>query len=300
MADSGILPVIKPEGWTSFDVIAKLRGILRIKRLGHGGTLDPMATGVLPVFVGKATKCCDIMPDKRKGYKAGFKLGISTDTQDITGSILRERAGEVSREEIEARLRDLTGSIMQLPPMYSAVKVGGKRLYELAREGKTAERTERAAEVFSIALTDYDETAREGTLEIDCGAGTYVRTLINDLGEALGTGGVMTSLVRTRSNGFTLEECLTIAEIERICSEGGLKDILIPTDRAFAAYPECRLGARASELYKNGVKLRPEQAGFSSADEKLYRVYGADGEFLGTGRFVNGEFRSHKNFFGDR
>lgn len=294
---SGILPVNKPQGWTSFDVIGKLRGVLHIKRLGHGGTLDPMATGVLPVFVGKATKCCDILPDKRKGYRAGFKLGLTTDTQDITGRVLSECGNAVGLAEIEAKLPYFIGDIMQVPPMYSAVKVGGKKLYELAREGKTVERAARPAQVYGIKVTAYDENAREGELEIACGQGTYVRTVIHDIGESLGVGGAMTSLVRTRSNGLTLGDCCTVEQIERICAEGRLAEIMIPTDKAFELYGECRLDRRVTELYKNGVKLRPGQAGFDKADDEIYRVYGYDGEFLGTGHFVNGEFRSHKNFY---
>lgn len=292
---SGILPVKKPQGWTSFDVIGKLRGVLRIKRLGHGGTLDPMAEGVLPVFVGKATKCCDILPDKRKSYRAGFKLGVASDTQDITGKIISERACDVSREQIELGLAEFVGDIMQLPPMYSAVKVGGKKLYQLAREGKTVERQPRAAHIERIELIGYDEKTREGSLEIDCGQGTYVRTVIADLGEKLGAGGVMTSLVRTRSNGISLGECRTIEDIAEICAEGRLGEIILPTDKAFEIYGECRLGARETALYKNGVKLRPDQA--KTADGETVRVYGADGEFLGIGKLSDGEFRSCKNFF---
>jgi tRNA pseudouridine55 synthase len=296
---SGILPVKKQQGWTSFDVIGKLRGITHIKRLGHGGTLDPMAEGVLPVFVGKATKCCDILPDKRKRYKAGFRLGLSTDTEDITGKILTECENPVTLTQIEEILPLFSGDIMQLPPMYSAVKVGGKKLYQLAREGKTVERTLRKIHVYGIEITAYDEQKREGILEIDCGQGTYVRTVIADMGEKLGVGGVMTSLVRTLSNGITLDKCLTISEIEQISAENRLGEILLPTDKAFAIYPETRLGKWETSLYKNGVKLRPEQVccADKSDESAIYRVYGFDGGFLGTGHFVGGEFRSHKNFF---
>jgi tRNA pseudouridine55 synthase len=296
---SGILPVKKPQGWTSFDVIGKLRGVTRIKRLGHGGTLDPMAEGVLPVFVGKATKCCDILPDKRKEYKAGFKFGLTSDTEDITGKILTECEAPVTLAQIEEILPQFVGDIMQLPPMYSAVKVGGKKLYQLAREGKTAERTPRKARVYGIKITAYDEAAREGSFDIDCGQGTYVRTVIADMGVKLGAGGVMTSLVRTRSNGITLDKCLTIDEIAEICAEGRLEEILMPVDKAFEIYPEATLHKWETSLYKNGVKLRPEQVccADKSDESAIYRVYGFDGSFLGTGHFVGGEFRSHKNFF---
>ena len=183
---NGIICLDKPQGFTSFDAVAKLRGILQTRRLGHGGTLDPMATGVLPIFVGNATKACDIMPDNTKSYRAGFRLGQVSDTQDVTGTILAEYQKEVPQEDILAVIPEFTGKIMQLPPMYSAVQVNGKRLYDLARQGIEVERTPREIEVFSIDLADYDESAREGVLEISCGKGTYIRTIINDIGERLG------------------------------------------------------------------------------------------------------------------
>lgn len=293
---SGIIAVYKPGGWTSFDVVAKLRGILRIKRLGHGGTLDPMAEGVLPVFVGKATKACDIIPDRRKEYSAGFKLGMSTDTQDITGKILTESPAEVNLEKLKAAAETFVGDIMQIPPMYSAVKVNGKKLYELAREGKTVEREPRPIRVNSIEITEYDESKREGKMYVRCEKGTYIRTIIYDIGEKLGTGGVMTTLVRTYSGGCGISDCHTLEEIQALVNEEKIGDIIIPTDKAFAEYEEVRLSKRITELYKNGVKLRPEQTG-RSPDDRSYRVYGAENEFLGIGHFVNGEFRSKKNLF---
>lgn len=292
----GILPVYKEKGWTSFDVIGKLRGVLKIKRLGHAGTLDPMATGVLPVFVGKATKACDILPDDRKVYRAGFKLGVSTDTEDITGEILETSDKGVSLLQVQEQADKLVGDIMQIPPMYSAVKINGKKLYELAREGKTVERKARPIRVNSIEITRYDEDAREGELIIDCQKGTYVRTVISDMGKALGTFGVMTSLERTYSGGVDIKSCLTVAEIEKIVSEGRLEEVVEPLDKVFEMYESLRLSERITPLYKNGVKLRPPQVGKSQADSKVYRVYGFEGEFIGLGHFVNGEFRSKKNF----
>lgn len=293
---SGIIAVYKPRGWTSFDVVAKLRGILRIKRLGHGGTLDPMAEGVLPVFVGKATKACDIIPDRKKEYSAGFKLGISTDTQDITGKILTESPADIGLENLRAAAEDFVGDIMQIPPMYSAVKVNGKKLYELAREGKVVEREPRPIRVNSIEITEYDETTREGKIYVKCEKGTYIRTIIHDIGEKLGTGGVMTTLVRTYSGGCGISDCHTLEEIQEFADSKKIGDIIIPTDKAFAEYEEVRLSKRITGLYKNGVKLRPEQTG-KAPDGKLYRVYSAENEFLGIGHFVNGEFRSRKNLF---
>lgn len=295
---SGILPVNKPQGWTSFDVVAKLRGVLKIKRLGHAGTLDPMATGVLPVFVGKATKACDILPDTKKSYTAGFKLGVRTDTLDVTGQVLETKRSGVTREQLEKAKDRFTGHITQLPPMYSAVKVDGKRLYQLAREGKTVERTPRKCTVHSIVITDFDEQAQQGTLEISCEKGTYVRTVIDDIGQALCTGAVMTSLVRTYSGGFGIGDCLTIEQIAQLCEQGRLADILMPTQKAFALYDEISLDERLTALYKNGVKLHARQVGKQeSLGERLYRVFGAGGEFLGLARFEKDMLRSYKNFY---
>lgn len=291
---SGIIAVNKPKGWTSFDVVAKLRGILHIKRLGHGGTLDPMAEGVLPIFVGKATKACDIIPDRKKEYSAGFKLGVSTDTQDITGNVISTSETNVSRGTILSAAESFTGDIMQIPPMYSAVKVGGKKLYELAREGKTVEREPRKIHIDSIDITEYDEQTREGRMYVRCEKGTYIRTVISDIGDKLGAGGVMTSLVRTYSGGCKLEDCRTLEEVAVLAESGRLDEIIIPADRAFAEYDEVRLTQRITGLYKNGVKLRSAQVG-REPDDRLYRVYGFDGEFLGIGCFKNGEFRSFKN-----
>lgn len=292
----GILPINKPEGWTSFDVVGKLRGVLHIKRIGHGGTLDPMATGVLPVLVGKATKAFGIMPDGSKSYRAGFKLGISTDTQDITGKALSESGEAVSLEQIQRCLPELTGDIMQIPPMYSAVKQGGRKLYELAREGRTVEREPRPVHIGRLELTSYDPTTREGTLEIDCGRGTYVRTVIDDLGSMLGVGGTMTSLVRTRSDGITIDSCYTIDRIAELCADGVPDGLLLPVDKVFAVYGECRLGERETRLYKNGVRLRPDQLSAGNESE-TYRVYGFDGAFLGLGGFYKNGFGSKTNFY---
>lgn len=297
MEIQGIIGVFKPEGWTSFDVIAKLRGILHIKRLGHAGTLDPMATGVLPVFIGKATKSCDILPDKRKRYTAGFRLGIATDTLDITGKILSTCDKEISYDEINNVLDDFKGEIIQLPPMYSAVKVNGKKLYELAREGKTVERKPRKAYVYDISLTSYDPEKREGILNIDCGEGTYVRTIIDDIGKKLGVYGTMTSLVRTYSGGIDIKDTHTLEEIQKICNENTIDSIIMPTDKVFEIYDSVTLDKKCTALYKNGVKLRPVQAGFETYDDKKYRVYGSDGEFLGLGYFDKKLFRCFKNFY---
>ena len=292
---SGILPVNKPQGWTSFDVVAKLRGVLKIKRLGHAGTLDPMATGVLPVFVGKATKACDILPDTKKAYTAGFKLGVTTDTLDITGNVLEQKPSQVTRGQLESAKAQFVGEITQLPPMYSAVKVDGKRLYQLAREGKTVERKPRICVVHEITMTDFDENTQQGEMTISCEKGTYVRTIIHDMGEQLGTGGVMTSLVRVYSGGLTIDDCMRIEEISSKVIEDGLDSVLTPLDRCFPDYPKVTLDEHCTKLYKNGVRLRSDQVS-RQPDDRIYRVYGVSG-FLGLGNFKGEEFCCFKNFF---
>lgn len=295
---AGILPVNKPQGWTSFDVVAKLRGVLKIKRLGHAGTLDPMAQGVLPVFVGKATKACDILPDTKKEYIAGFRLGIVTDTLDITGEVLEQKPANVTRDQLESIKAEFEGEITQLPPMYSAVKVDGKRLYQLAREGRTVERTPRKCVVHSIGIISFDECTQHGEMKISCEKGTYVRTIIDDIGNRLGTGGVMTSLVRTYSGGFDIKHCHTIEQITQICEQGRLSEIVMPVQKAFELYDDVRLDERLTALYKNGVKLHSRQVKAPLGNSGgIYRVFGSDGGFLGLGRYEGELFRSFKNFF---
>lgn len=296
---NGIICVNKPADFTSFDVVAKLRGIMGIRRLGHGGTLDPMATGVLPVFVGTATKACDIMPDNTKSYRAGFQLGTVTDTQDITGKITATSDKFVAASEIAEVIPDFTGKIMQLPPMYSAVQVNGKRLYDLARKGIEVERTPREIEVFSLNIISYDEKSRCGEVEINCGKGTYIRTIINDIGEKLGCGGIMTSLVRTSSGGFKLNECHTFDEIQQARDDGRLHEIMLPTDRIFSAFPKLRLNEVQTRMYKNGVKLDLDRIRGIKNDMVRYSVYGADGIFAGVAEadFENRCLRVWKNFF---
>ena len=294
---NGILCVDKPQNFTSFDVVAKLRGILRIKRLGHGGTLDPMATGVLPVFVGNATKACDLMPDNTKSYRAGFRLGTVSDTQDLWGELRECSDMAVSREQIEAVLPSFTGKIMQLPPMYSAVQVNGQRLYDLARQGIEVKRQAREIEVDNLVLEEYDSSIREGVLSIACGKGTYIRTIINDIGEKLGCGGIMTSLVRTSSGGFSLSDCHTLEEIQQAKDENRLEELILPIDRVFEKLPKLRLGEIQTKMYRNGVKLDISRLRDIRSDVGCYGVYGFDGGFIGTAfaDFESGELRIGKN-----
>ena len=279
---NGILCVNKPQDFTSFDVVAKLRGSLGMKRLGHGGTLDPMATGVLPVFVGTATKACDIMPDNTKSYRAGFRLGQTSDTQDVTGKIVQVSDRNVGASELADIIPQFTGKIMQLPPMYSAVQVNGKRLYDLARQGIEVERTPREIFVENLVLEEYDENLREGILSIDCSKGTYIRTIISDIGEKLGCGAIMTSLVRTASGGFTLENCFTFEEIRIACGEDRLGDLILPMEKVFESLPKLRLGEAQTRMYRNGVKLDLARIHNIKRDCETYAVYGCDGGFIGT------------------
>ncbi|MCM1313970.1 MAG: tRNA pseudouridine(55) synthase TruB [Prevotella sp.] len=294
---NGILCINKPQNFTSFDVVAKLRGILGMKRLGHAGTLDPMATGVLPVFVGTATKACDIMPDNSKSYSAGFRLGQTTNTQDVTGKILTTSDKSVSENDINKIIPEFMGKIMQIPPMYSAVQVNGKRLYDLARQGIEVERQPREIEVENINLISYDEKTRTGNISISCGKGTYIRTIIHDIGGKLGCGGIMTSLVRTSASGFTLNDCYTFEEVQQARDENNLESLILPVERVFNSLPKLRLNEHQTKLYRNGVKLDLSRIHNIKTDCNLYSVYGFDGAFIGTAlaEHENGILRVGKN-----
>jgi len=296
---NGILCMNKPQDFTSFDVIAKLRGILKIKRLGHAGTLDPMATGVLPVFVGTATKACDILPDNEKSYLAGFKTGLITDTQDITGKTVSEFSKRVTKEEIIDILPKFTGSVMQLPPMYSAVSVNGKRLYDLARQGIEVEREKREIFIDEIRLEQFNEDTQEGKLYVSCSKGTYIRTIINDIGELLGCGAVMTSLVRLSSGGFKLEQCLSFADVEKARDENRLEELIIPVEKVFRSLARLRLNEVQTRMYKNGVKLDLARVNNIKENVNDYAVYGFDGAFIGTAfpEWEKGVLKVGKNFF---
>ena len=280
---NGILLIDKPQGWTSFDVIGKLRGVLHTKRLGHAGTLDPMATGVLPVFVGYATKACGILPDDTKADIAGFQLGQVSDTLDCTGELLETHAFTgITAGQITEQLSSMTGDVMQLPPMYSAVKVGGKKLYELARQGKTVERTPRRVRIDKLELTAFDPETGAGTLCMTCGSGTYVRTVIDDLGRALGCGAVMTSLRRTLSNNFRIERCVTIEQVQALADAGNAESAIIPIAEVFQVLPPLRLNEKQTRLYRNGVKLELRQLEKQLLAGDRFAVYGTPDGFLGT------------------
>ena len=286
----------KPQEFTSFDVVASMRRCFGTKKIGHGGTLDPMATGVLPVFVGGATKAVDLVPDSSKGYRAGFRLGFVSDTQDIWGKLRSRCENGVSEAEVQFVLEDFRGEIMQVPPMYSALKVNGQKLCDLARRGIEVERKPRPAVISRLELVNFDGT--DGVLEVECSGGTYVRTLINDIGEALGTGAVMTSLCRTRSCGFTLEQCHELDEIRSADTEQ-LKQWLLPVEQLFAGQPEIMLDDVQQRMYLNGVRLDAQRLSVIPEAGVLSRVTAA-GSFLGVGKInEQGELVPVKQFRGD-
>lgn len=280
---NGILCMNKPQDFTSFDVIGKLRGILHMKRLGHTGTLDPMATGVLPILVGTATKACDILPNQDKTYQATVVFGKATDTLDIWGKPLQDYPEQhVTEAALRAILPEFLGDITQLPPMYSAVSVNGKRLYELARKGETVERPTRTVHIDAITLDAFDETQQTAILTVSCGKGTYIRTLLSDIGQRLGGDAVMTALIRTAACGYPLQNCLTFEQVAAAMADGTLEEHLLPTDSLFSSYPKLRLNAAQERMFCNGVKLDLNRLRNLQPDQDIYTVYGATGTFLGT------------------
>ena len=284
---NGILIVNKPAGWTSQDVAAKLRGIYREKRVGHGGTLDPMATGVLPVFLGRATRGVEFFEHADKEYVATLRLGVQTDTQDTTGTVLQTQPVSVTEAELRAVLARFTGEQQQTPPMYSAVKVGGKRLYELARKGETVERQPRTITIHEIELLGGE--GADWRLRIRCSKGTYVRTLLHDIGAALGCGGCMAALERTKAGAFTLAQSHSLEEI--LAAED--KDaLLLPVDTLFARCPKLTVSGTAEKKLRNGAPVAAAQLACGH-----YRVYSKEGEFLLLGQVKDDRLTTVKSFF---
>ena len=239
---NGILIIDKPDGWTSQDVAAKLRGVFHEKRVGHGGTLDPMATGVLPIFIGRATRGVEFFESAEKEYIAGLRLGTVTNTQDTTGEVLETNPVSVTREDLKAALRRFTGDIDQVPPMYSAIKINGQKLYELARKGKEIARKPRRITIFELELLDGEGC--DYTLRVRCSKGTYVRTLCHDIGQTLGCGACMSSLRRTKAGQFTLKQSITIEQLLAFAKENDPQDLLMPVDALFAERPKSCATAR--------------------------------------------------------
>ncbi len=300
----GIIVIDKPRDYTSHDVIAVLRGIFKMRRIGHSGTLDPMAIGVLPVFLGEATRCCEFASGHDKEYVVRFRLGLSTDTGDITGRVIGEKAVRVSQKEVGEALCSFVGRISQVPPMYSAVKVDGKRLYEYARRGVTVERKAREITVYRAELINAGETPPEYEARILCSAGTYIRTICTDLGDALGCGAVMTALRRTRSGMFRIEEALSLQRVGQLAESGEIERYILAPDTLFMEYPGLRVDSYGETRVRNGafVPLSSVEDGPPLKPGGLCRVYAPDGAFLMLGRqkplFSGGQaIFCEKNFF---
>ena len=310
---NGILNIYKEKGWTSHDVVARLRGIVGQKKIGHTGTLDPDAEGVLPVCLGRATKVCDLLTDKAKIYEAVLLLGKTTDTQDITGTVLSERSlGGVTEDRVLDCIRNFIGEYDQIPPMYSALKVGGKKLYELAREGKTVERKSRRVIIRDIRVEEI--CLPRIRMEVECSKGTYIRTLCHDIGKKLGVGGCMESLLRTRVGRFRLEESLRLADTEKYVKSGNLSQILLPLDSVFSDLRQVILKDEAVALGYNGnpfylkhvmhqpdgTDLAEEQKDSAAGPEEgeRFRVYDGAHRFIGIYRYEgkHRQFRIEKMF----
>lgn len=285
---NGIIVIHKEAGFTSHDVVAKMRGICKQKKIGHTGTLDPQATGVLPVCLGSGTKLCDMLTDKDKEYVAELLLGVETDTQDTTGAVLKESQVTVSEDEVREAVMSFQGEYHQIPPMYSALKVDGKKLYELARAGKEVERKPREVYIHEIEILEM--TLPVVKIRVACSKGTYIRTLCADIGEKLGCGGTMKSLKRTRVGGFSLDKAVTLSELEQMRDENRLEDILHPVDSAFAECPMLHVQQEFCKLIDNGNSFYPNH----TLEKKTYKagewvaVYREDNSFVGVYAFDAG------------
>lgn len=298
MAD-GVINVYKEKGFTSHDVVAKMRGIFKQKKIGHTGTLDPDAEGVLPVCLGKATKLCDMLTDRTKTYQAVLLLGQETDTQDTTGQVRKTYPVQVDEVSVREAVFSFQGEYHQVPPMYSALKVGGKKLYELAREGIEVDRKARAVNILDISV-DQIELPRV-TMTVTCSKGTYIRTLCYDIGRKLGCGGCMESLLRTRVSQFKLENSLTLAQIEQSVKDGSLLEHLIPIDEMFPEYPKLTVSEEIDRLVHNGNPFKSSRTGGCGTDTgSKVRVYDSQGMFIGNYIYIEEKniYKPHRLFLG--
>lgn len=298
---NGVILIHKEKDYTSFDVVAVVRKLLGQKKVGHTGTLDPNATGILPVLLGTATKAQDVLPDHNKKYTACFRLGIATDTLDIWGKVTEEKPSCVSREQLEQALARFRGEIEQLPPMYSAVSIDGKRLYQYAREGKEVERKTRRVTVYELELISFDEAAQSGTLDIYCSNGTYIRTIIDDLARSLGTVGVMTDLVRYEACGYRLEDAITLDRLRELTASGAFDPgsaYFRSVESIFATYPELIVSDKQANRFKNGNPLDIARTSLRGGTEDgvIYRVKDREGHFLSLGITAGEELKLYKHF----
>ena len=291
---SGIINVYKEAGFTSFDVVAKLRGILKIRKIGHTGTLDPDATGVLPICIGKATKICDLLTDRDKTYRAVMRLGIVTDTLDMSGNVLETNEVIVTEEDVKSAIMSFVGDIMQIPPMYSALKVNGQKLVDLARKGQVVERKPRPVTIYDIGIEDI--TLPLVTFTISCSKGTYIRTLCDDIGRKLGCGGSMESLERIKAAGFSVENALTLSDIERIRDEGDLDSIILAIDEALVEYPKVVAAEECTKILQNGGKVSADDLTLTDLDAEMVRMYMADDTFVGIYERVGDVYKPNKMF----
>ncbi|MDY4813740.1 MAG: tRNA pseudouridine(55) synthase TruB [Ruminococcus sp.] len=293
---NGVLVINKPMDFTSFDVVAIMRRVTGERKIGHLGTLDPNATGVLPLVLGNATKAQDLVVNHDKEYVATFRLGVKTNTLDIWGEVIKEEKTSFSKEDILKILPRFTGEIQQIPPMYSAVKVDGKRLYDLARDGKEVERKARPVTVYELSLTDFDEESQQGTLKIKCSKGTYVRTLIDDIGDTLGSFGVMTSLVRINACGYSIDDAISLEKAREMTD---FKDYIKDTESLFMTYGYVKVTSPQAKRFQNGGALdknRTYLAKLNPPDGTILRVKDDQNKFLGLGIIKGEELKIYKLF----
>ena len=296
---NGVLLINKPKEFTSFDVVAVVRKYSGQRKIGHTGTLDPNATGVLPWLLGNATKAQDIVPNHDKEYIADFQLGKTTDTLDIWGQVLTESGSHVSKADLENTLEKFTGEISQIPPMYSAVQVNGKRLYDLARKGIEIERESRTVAIYTLKLLDFDENSQRGKIQVACSKGTYIRTLIDDIGKSLGTGAVMTALERTSACGYKIEDCVSLDDVKSLSEKGGLESKIAPTESLFTNYPYVKVSDSQAKRFYNGGELdctRTYLAKINPADDTIFRVKDRGDNFLGLGIVKGQQLKIYKHF----
>lgn len=274
----------KPENYTSFDVVAVMRKLLKTKKIGHAGTLDPMATGVLPILAGNATKIQNMLQGSSKEYRAKFRLGLITDTEDTSGKILKKNPVNVNIETLKKSISEFVGKIKQVPPMYSAIKKDGVRLYSLARQGIDVSREKRVVTIDDIKLENYNEEMQEATMLVRCSKGTYIRTLCADIGTRLGCGAAMSELERTRVGSFTLEESITLDKAKELASENKLDKLLLSIDSVLSKYSAVKVTDAQTVRFLNGGGLAFDRISVKDAqDSQKLRVYGTDGKFLGLG-----------------
>ena len=283
---NGIVIIDKPQGWTSQDVTARLRRVFSTRRIGHGGTLDPMATGVLPVFVGRATRGVEFFEHAEKTYETVLRLGLTTDTEDITGTVLTEQEANVTGEQLEEVLQKFRGEILQVPPMYSALKVGGQKLVDMARKGKTVERQPRPITIHELTLLGME--AEGIRLRVRCSKGTYIRTLCKDIGEALGCGGCMAALRRVQAGEYTIDEAVPLLQL---LEEAEPEKFLRPVDTMFRNHPAVTLSEKQALRCRNGNSFSMK------LDEGTYRAYDKNGEFLMLAKVEDGVMSTIKSFF---